>query len=93
MADIAAANIGTWTRIGLGNAFLEICKIKGDGTGVTVNVPLRLVSSAWVQAYDDIDGSSKLPIVPGITWATNIITYAAAPTINKYHYLFCIGSD
>ena len=91
MADIAAANVGTFDFVSLGNKRMVSSKVKGDGTGVTVNVPLARIDYAWVQAIDDVDGSTHLPLVPGISWSGAIITYVSAPTINKYHQLFCVG--
>ena len=94
MADIPVANIGAWNWVSLGNKYLCISKVKGDGTGVTIPTPLNGIEAAWVQAIDD--ASANLPIVPVVSISTTarngIVTYAAAPTINKYHWLFVIGT-
>jgi hypothetical protein len=96
MADIAAANIGAWEWVGSGNKYLVVSKVKGDGTGVTVPTPLHCINAAWTQAIDDIDGSTKLSAVTGISISSSahdgIITYASAPTSDKYHWLFVLGT-
>jgi hypothetical protein len=88
VADIAAANITLQERMILGNKLLWKAKVKGDGTGVTIPVPLGRIDSTWVGNVDETAGYQ-----PAISTATNIVTYAAAPTINKYHWLFVLGSD
>ena len=91
MADIAAANIGAWERSSWGNKYCCYAKIKGDGTGVTVQVPLGRIEAAWTNAIDDV--TANVSIVPGISVSGRTVTYAAAPTQNKYHYLFAVGTD
>lgn len=93
MADIAADHTGAWERVSMGNKIMEFAKIEGDGSGVTVRTRMGHPQAGWVQAIDDIDGSSHLPVVPGISIAGNTVTYAAAPTTGKYHWLFVMGYD
>lgn len=88
MADIPAANITLKERISLGSAILFKCMVKGDGSGVTIPVPLSRITGTWVGNIDEAAGYN-----PQISTSTNIVTYAAAPTNNKYHWLFCMGSD
>ena len=87
MADIPTANIDYAERITLGNKLMWKARIKGDGSGVTVPVPLGRIEGYWICNIDDTSA------IPAISWATNILTYAAAPTNTKYHWLFVIGSD
>jgi hypothetical protein len=87
VADIPAANITLQERLTLGNKLLWTAKVKGDGTGVTIPVPLGKVQKWWTKNIDDTSA------IPAITGATNILTYASAPTSNKSHNLFVIGTD
>ncbi len=83
MADITAANITLKKRID--DLVVWTCKVRGDGTGVTLFAGVTKVEAAWVQLIDE---TTELRI----SWATNIITYNAAPTNNLYHQLFVIGT-
>lgn len=87
MADIPAANITLQERFILGNKLLWKAKVKSDGTGVTIPVPLGRLDGWWTKNIDD---TSAIPAVSG---SSNIITYASSPTINKVHWLYVIGSD
>ena len=87
MADITAANITLQERLTLGNKLMWKAKVKGDGSGVTIPVPLGKVEGWWTKNIDDTSA------IPAISGATNILTYASAPTTNKYHWVFAIGTD
>jgi hypothetical protein len=87
MADVPTANVTLQERLVLGNKLLWSAKVKGDGTGVTIPVPLGKAEKCWTKNIDDTSA------IPAITMATNIVTYASAPTINKVHYLFVLGTD
>jgi hypothetical protein len=83
MADIATANITLKERVD--DLVLWTCMVKGDGAGVTLNAGVSKVTAAWLQPIDE---TAELRI----SWATNIITYNAAPTNNLYHQLFVLGT-
>jgi hypothetical protein len=74
-------------RISMGNKLLWKAKIQGDGSDTTVSVPLTTVDCWW--AYN-IDDTSAIPAISG---SGTTLTYAAAPTSTKYHWLYAIGSD
>jgi hypothetical protein len=85
MADIPAANlVKTWNTAGKFKQL--ICKVKGDGTGVTIPTGLKNIVGHAVGNIDESDGYN-----PAISFASGIITYATAPTSTKYHYLFVWG--
>ena len=85
MADIPAANITKTLHFNMGSLKGWKALIKGDGTGVTVNVPFLRVEGCWTQNIDDSSA------IPAISASGGILTYASAPTINKYHWLFVAG--
>ena len=85
MADIPAANITEALHISMGTLKGWKAKVKGDGTGVTISVPFARVEACWT---GNIDDSSA---IPAISASSGVLTYASAPTINKYHYLFVVG--
>ena len=69
-----------------GNFVLYTAKIQGDGADTTLYVPLKKVVAAWTGNIDDTSA------IPGITASANLLTYAAAPTSTKYHYVFALGT-
>lgn len=83
MADITSGNVSLKERVD--NLVLWTCKVKGDGTGVTVQTGVSKVVAAWVQPIDETAAHK-------ISWSGNTITYAAAPSSNLYHQLFVIGT-
>lgn len=85
MADIPDANVTHKLHINLGTLKCWKAKVKGDGTGTTISVPFGRVEIYWTQNIDDTSA------IPAITESSNVLTYAAAPTNNKYHWLFVAG--
>lgn len=81
MADIPVANITEKHLNVSGNVKVWSAKVKGDGSGVTVPIPMTGVFNVLT---GNIDDSSA---IPGISFASGVLTYASAPTINKYHYV------
>lgn len=69
-----------------GNFVLYTCKVKGDGADTTHYVPLKKVVAI---ATGNIDDTSA---IPGISASDNLLTYAAAPTSTKYHWLWVLGT-
>jgi hypothetical protein len=88
MADIAAANITFIGRYTAGNLFLEIYKVKGDGSGVTIPIRLGRPMASAVGNIDETAGYN-----PQVALTARVVTYGTAPTINKYHYLHIWGTD
>lgn len=88
MADIPAANITLKERISVGNLTLWKAKIYGDGTGVTVPTPITRIMGTWVGNIDETAGYS-----PALSTSGNVVTYGAAPTNTKYHWLYVLGTD
>jgi hypothetical protein len=86
MADIPAANITNELHFSMGTLKAWKAKIKGDGTGVTVNVPFNRVEFVVTQAIDD----STIP-APVISASGGILTYAVTPTNGTYHWLIVAG--
>lgn len=70
----------------LGNFMLYIAKVKGDGSDTTVYVPLKKVVAVWTGNIDDTTA------IPAISASANLLTYAAAPTNLKYHWLCALGT-
>ena len=81
MADIPTANITEKTHNVAGAVKSWSAKVKGDGTGVTIPVPFSRVTSVVTGNIDDTSA------IPGISFASGVLTYAAAPTNTKYHWL------
>ena len=65
---------------------LVIYKITGDASGVTVPTQVGRVIAAWISNAGETAGYS-----PQLTWATNVVTYGAAPTA-VIHHLFVLGT-
>jgi len=85
LADIPDANVTEARHHILGNVKAWTAKIKGDGTGTTLNVPFKIVVGAFTGNIDDTSA------IPGISFADGVITYASAPTSSKYHWLMILG--
>ena len=85
MADIPAANITKTLHFNMGTLKAWKALVKGDGTGVTISVPFSRVEVYWTQNIDDTSA------IPAISESSRVLTYAGAPTINKYHWLFVAG--
>jgi len=88
VADIAAANVSVAFRTLDGNKVHVCLKVKGDGAGVTIPVPLGRIEAHMVGVIDAAAGYN-----PAITYSGNIVTYAVAPIINVYHFLHLFGTD
>jgi len=85
MADIPAANITKKLHFNMGSLKGWKALIKGDGSGTTITVPFGRVEAYWIANVDD-----TTPI-PAISESSGVLTYAAAPTNAKYHWLFVVG--
>jgi hypothetical protein len=72
----------------MGNKLMCYAKVTGDGSTTTINVPMGRIESAFVGNGDESAGYN-----PALTWSGQTITYGAAPTNTKYHYLHVIGTD
>jgi len=86
MADLPAANLTEQLHFSMGTLKAWKVKVKGDGTGVTVNVPFSRVEFVLTQPIDD----STIP-APVISASGGILTYAVTPTTNTYHWLIVAG--
>ena len=64
MADITAGNITLKERVSFGNKYLFVCKVKGDGSGVTIPIPLSSITTAWIGNIDETAGYS-----PAMSWS------------------------
>lgn len=69
-----------------GNFVLYTAKIKGDGSDTTLYVPLKKVVAVWTGNIDDTSA------IPAISASANLLTYAAAPTSTKYHWVCALGT-
>lgn len=87
MADIPAANVVKQSYNVIGNQVLVVYKVTGDGSGVTIPTHVGRIVSAWVGNSTETAGYS-----PQISFSGNTITYAAAPTSSKIHYLHVLGT-
>lgn len=81
MADIPAANITEKTHNVCGAVKVWTAKVKGDGSGVTIPVPFSRVTCVTTGNIDDTTA------IPGIVFASGVLTYSSAPTSGKYHWL------
>lgn len=86
MADLPAASITLAGFFTFGNLKGWKALIKGDGTGVTIKVPLSRIEGYWTQSVDD----TTIP-APSISYSGSTITYSTTPTNTKYHWLFVVG--
>ena len=86
MADITAANVEKEAYNIVGNLAMVIYKVTGDGSGVTIPTHVGKVIAAWISNTTETAGYS-----PQLSWATNIVTYGAAPSSTKIHRLFVLG--
>lgn len=84
MADIPSANITNALHMNHGSLKAWKAKIKGDGAGTTISLPFGRVEFYVIQ---NITETAALRA----TESGNIITYAAAPTNNLYHWLWVVG--
>jgi hypothetical protein len=85
VADITAANI-TGKKFNVCGALKMWCAtVKGDGSGTTLNVPFSSVVAMAIGNIDDTGG------VPAASFASGVVTYAAAPGNNESHYLTIWG--
>lgn len=81
MADIPAANV-TLKKFNItGNSKTWSAKVKGDGSGTTLNVPFAGVFSIVTGNIDDAGG------VPAASFSSGVVTYAAALGSNESHWL------
>lgn len=85
MADITASQITGKMHFTIGGARMWVAKVQGDGSGTTIPVPFSRVFSVATANIDDTSA------VPGVSFASGVLTYAAAPTSTKYHYITIIG--
>jgi hypothetical protein len=86
MADIPAANLTEQLHFNMGSLKAWKVKVKGDGTGVTINTPFSRVEFYFTQSIDD----TAIPATT-ISESGGTLTYAAAPTSTKYHTLVVAG--
>ena len=86
MADLPAANIDKILHFSMGTLKAWKARIKGDGSGVTVNVPFTRVEFLVTQSIDD----ATIP-APVISASGGTITYAVTPTNGTYHWLVVAG--
>lgn len=61
-------------------------RILGDGSTTTVKCPLTRAEKAWTQPIDEAAG-----FAPQLSCSGQTITYGAAPSNGKYHWLFVSG--
>jgi hypothetical protein len=85
MADFPEANVDLKLHVNFGNAKMWKARVKGDGAGTTLVVPLGRIEGYWTQNIDDTSA------IPRISHADSTLTYNSAPTNTKYHWLFVIG--
>lgn len=85
MADIPAANVDLKLHVNIGSLKMWKARVKGDGVGTTLKVPMGRVEGYWTQNIDDTTD------IPRISESSLTLTYASAPTSGKYHWLFVIG--
>ena len=86
MADLPAASLTEQLFFSFGTLKGWKVKVKGDGTGVTINVPFSRVEFCFTQPIDD----TTIP-APVISASGGILTYAVTPTNTKYHWLIVAG--
>ena len=88
MADIPAANITSTERDLWGSAYMWKAKVKGNGAGTTITAPFGRILACWMGNIDDTAGTNYQ-----LSFSGNVVTYGGAPTINKYHWLYVLGTD
>ena len=70
----------------MGNFLVYLCKVRGDGADTTISIPMKKAVAAFTTNIDDTSA------IPGVSVSDNVVTYAAAPTSTKFHYLMVIGT-
>ena len=90
MAAITAANITPVSRTNSGGLYHLVYKVKGDGSGTSIVVGLSRIIGHAVGDIDETAGyNPKIAYTNAAGGAK--VTYATAPTINKYHFLHLWG--
>lgn len=66
---------------------LFICyKLVGDASDTAWTAPCGTIDAAWVQST----GASNVD--PAVSWATNVVTFSAAPAAASTFYVFVVGT-
>jgi hypothetical protein len=66
---------------------LFICyKLVGDDSDTTWSAPCGTIDAAWIQ------GTGTSNVDPVVSWATNVLTFSAAPAAASTFYAFVIGT-
>ena len=73
-------------EIPVANQMLVCYKLQGDASDVAWTAPIGTIDAVWIQGTTDAEG------IVGISFATNVVTFATAPAATSYYYVFVIGT-
>lgn len=58
----------------------------GDASDTTWSAPVGTIDAAWIQGTTGAEG------ILGISWATNVVTFTAAPAATSTYYVYVVGT-